>query len=153
MFSKTLVEIVSLKWFIPELNKLQTSPASTGIREKDGLQTSQLFRPQTAHGEWDARYCKPQFHFHGEHPQAWSHWTASPTFMGRCLAVSFLVLSHGVPAGAQSSGLCTRSIPLFQVLCSSFLCLGRDQRGRGNKWFPMHIEFPLTLIFPLSLEI
>lgn len=43
--------------------------------------------------------------------------------------------------------------PVFQELCSTFGCLGKDQRSTGNKWFPMHIEFPLLLLFPLSLEI
>lgn len=35
MFPKKLVEIISLKWFILELNKLQTSPTSTDICENE----------------------------------------------------------------------------------------------------------------------
>ena len=49
--------------------------------------------------------------------------------------------------------LCTRMFPRFSCALLYFLGLGKDQRSRGNKWFPMHIEFPLILIFPLSLEI
>lgn len=48
--------------------------------------------------------------------------------------------------------LCTRMFPCFQALRSTFGGLGKDQRSRGNKWFPMHIEFPLILTFPLSLK-
>lgn len=50
MFPKMLVEIVSLEWFILELNKLQTSPTSTGILKNEQVWSAD-FSNHSGHGQ------------------------------------------------------------------------------------------------------
>ena len=136
MFPKKLVEFVSLKWFILELNKLQTSPPSTGICENEQVWPADFPTTQgvAAFGEWDVCYCKPQYHFYSEHPQA---CLGSPLLgLGETSGSLFLILSHGVPAGAQSSGLCTRSIPLFKSFALVSCALAGIKEAAGTNGFP-----------------
>lgn len=155
MFPKKLVEFVSLKWFTLELNKLQTSPAFTGICENEQVWPVDFPTIQAMASMWGVGCMLLQ--------TSVSSLQRAPPSMVTLDCLSYI---YGEMPGSFVSHSVTRSScgstefwalhkihPPFQVLCSSFLCLGRDQRGRGNKWFPMHIEFPLTLNFPLSLEI